>query len=109
MEGFHPPRLFRRAGGEGKAARPRLLPLVLGEPQEGRSGTAAPALGLSRRVSQGAADPVRQARVRLQQPEALQGSGATADRQDRDLLGRPAFGGSVRKLYAADATASIDI
>ena len=39
------------------------------------------------------ADPVRQARVRVQQPQALQGPGAAADRQIRAVVGRPAFAG----------------
>ena len=39
------------------------------------------------------ADPVRQARVRVQQPQALQGPGAAADRQIRAVVGRPALAG----------------
>ena len=46
MEEVHQARLLRRAGGEGEAARAGVLPLVLGEPQEGRAGGAAAAVGL---------------------------------------------------------------
>ena len=56
----------------------------------------------------GPADPVRQARVRVQQPQALQGPGAAADRQIRAVMGRPAFAG-VRALSAAAAHAAFQI
>ena len=54
------------------------------------------------------ADPVRQARIRVQQPQALQGSGAAADRQIRAVVGRPALAG-VRALSAAAAHAAFEI
>jgi len=43
-----------------------------GEPQERRAGSAAAAVRLHRGISARAADAVRQARVRMQQPQALQ-------------------------------------
>ncbi len=81
-------RLLRRAGREGEAARAGVVPLVLGEPQEGRAGGAAAAVGLHRGISARPADAVRQARVRVQQPQARQRSGAPADRQIRAGRGR---------------------
>ncbi len=96
VEGIHPQGLLRRAGGEGKAARAGFVPLVLGEPQEGRARAAAAAVGLCRRIPQGAADPVGQARIRMQQPQALQGPGAAADRQIRAVMGGAAFGRALR-------------
>jgi len=59
------------AGREGEIARAGILPLVLREPKKGRAGGAAAAVGLCGRISQRAADPVRQARVRMQQPQAF--------------------------------------
>ena len=81
-------RLLRRAGREGEAARAGVVPLVLGEPQEGRAGGAPAAVRLHRGIPARAADPVRQARVRVQQPQALQRPGAAADRQIRAVMGR---------------------
>ena len=109
VEGVHPPRLLRGAGREGEAARAGVVPLVLGEPQEGRAGGAAAAVRLQRRVPARAADPVGQARVRVQQPQALQRSGAAADRQVRAVMGRPAFRRAVRALSAADAHAALEV
>ena len=54
------------------------------------------------------ADPVRQARVRVQQPQALQGPGAAADRQIRAVVGGPALAG-IRALSAAAAHAALEI
>ena len=85
-------RLLRRAGREGEAPRAGVVPLVLRGPQEGRAGGAAAAVGLQG-ISQRLADPVRQARVRVQQPQALQGPGAAADRQIRAVVGGPALAG----------------
>ena len=90
-------RLLRRAGREGEAARAGVLPLVLGEPQEGRAGGAAAAVRLHRGISARPADPVRQARVRVQQPQALQRSGAAADRQIRAVMG----GDRIRRTSSA--------
>ena len=45
----------------------------------------------TRGISARPADPVRQARIRVQQPQALQGPGAAADRQIRAVVGGPAF------------------
>ena len=109
VEEVHQARLLRRAGREGEAARAGVLPLVLREPQEGRAGGAAAAVGLRRRISQGPADPVRQARVRVQQPQALPRSGAAADRQVRAVMGGPAFRLDVRALSAADADAAFEV
>ncbi len=50
-------RLFRGAGGEGKAARAGVVPLVLREPQEGRAGGAAAAVRLYRGISERACRP----------------------------------------------------
>ena len=109
VEEVHQARLLRRAGGEGEAARAGVVPLVLGEPQEGRAGGAAAAVRLCRRISEGAADPVRQARIRVQQPQALQRSGAAADRQVRAVMGGAAFRRDVRALSAADAHAAFEV
>ncbi len=87
----HQARLLRGAGREGEAARAGVVPLVLGEPQEGRAGGAAAAVRLHRGISARPADAVRQARVRVQQPQALQRPGAAADRQIRAVMGRPAL------------------
>ena len=54
------------------------------------------------------ADPVRQARVRVQQPQALQGPGAAADRQIRAVLGRPALAG-VQAVPAAASHAALEV
>ena len=54
------------------------------------------------------ADAVRQARVRVQQPQALQGPGAAADRQIRAVVGGPALAG-VQALSAAAAHAAFEI
>ena len=54
------------------------------------------------------ADPVRQARVRVQQPQALQGPGAAADRQIRAVVGRPALAG-VQALPAAAPHAALEV
>src|SRR5262249_57796663 len=91
VEEVHQARLLRGAGGEGEAARAGLLPLVLAEPQEGRAGGAAAAFRLQRGISARAADSVRQARIRVQQPQAFQRSGAAADRQIRAVMGGAAF------------------
>ena len=56
-----------------------------------------------------AADAVRQARVRMQQPQALRRPGAAADRQIRAVMGRPAFGRPVRALPAAIAHAALEV
>ena len=109
VEEVHQARLLRRAGREGEAARAGVVPLVLGEPQEGRAGGAAAAVRLRRGISARAADPVGQARVRVQQPQALQRPGAAADRQVRAVMGGPAFGRDVRALSAADADAALEI
>ena len=98
VEEVHQARLLRAAGGEGEAARAGLLPLVLGKPQEGRAGGAAVALGLRRGISARPADPVRQARIRVQQPQALQRPRAAADRQIRAVMGGAAFRRDVRAL-----------
>ena len=57
----------------------------------------------------GPADPVGQARIRMQQPQALQRPGAAADRQIRAVMGGPAFRRDVRALSAADAHAALEI
>ena len=49
LEKVHQARLLRGAGREGEAARAGVVPLVLGEPQEGRAGGAAAALRLRAR------------------------------------------------------------
>ena len=54
------------------------------------------------------ADPVRQARVRVQQPQALQGPGAAADRQIRAVVGRPALAG-VQAVSAAASHAAFEV
>ena len=54
------------------------------------------------------ADPVRQARVRVQQPQALQGPGAAADRQIRAVVGRPALAG-VQAVSAAASDAALEV
>ena len=54
------------------------------------------------------ADAVRQARVRVQQPQALQGPGAAADRQIRAVVGGPALAG-VQALSAAAADAALEV
>ena len=59
-------RLFRGAGREREAARAGVVPLVLREPQEGRAGGAAAAVRLHRGISARLADPIRQARIRVQ-------------------------------------------
>src|SRR5690349_16221178 len=69
-------RLFRGAGGKGKTARSSVVPLVLREPQEGRTRSATAAVRLYRRISTRAADPIRQARVRMQFAQTLQRSRA---------------------------------
>ena len=61
-----------------------------------------------RGIPEGLADPVRQARVRVQQPQALQGPGAAADRQIRAVVGGPALAG-VRALSAAAAHAAFEV
>ena len=61
------------------------------------------------RVPARPADPVGQARIRVQQPQALQGSGAAADRQVRAVVGGAAFGRAVRALSAADAHAALEV
>ena len=94
--------LLRRAGREGEAARAGVVPLVLGRPQEGRAGGAAAAVRVQG-IPDGPADPVRQARVRVQQPQALQGPGAAADRQVRAVMGGPALAG-VQAVSAAALT-----
>ncbi len=68
-------------GREGEAAGAGLLPLVLGEPQEGRSGGTASAVRLLGRIPAWAADAIGQARIRVQQPEAFPGPGTAADRE----------------------------
>ena len=103
VEGFHPQGLLRRAVREGEAARAGVVPLVLGEPQEGRAGSAAAAVRLCEGIPARPADPVRQTRIRVQQPEALPRSGAAADREIRAVLGGAAFG---RDVYALSAPAS---
>jgi trimethylamine-N-oxide reductase (cytochrome c) len=100
-------RLLRRAGREGEASRAGVVPLVLGGPQEGRAGGAAAAVGLQG-VSAGPADPVRQARVRVQQPQALQRPGAAADRQIRALVGRHALA-DVQAVPAAALDAALEV
>ena len=101
-------RLLRRAGREGEAARAGVVPLVLGEPQEGRAGGAAAAVRLHRGIPARAADAVRQARIRVQQPQARQRSGTTADRQIRAGGGGDPLAG-FRALSAADADAALEV
>ncbi len=102
-------RLFRRAGREGEAARAGVVPLVLREPQERRAGGAAAAVRLHRGISARLADPIRQARIRVQFAQALQRSGAAADRQIRAVMGRRAFRRAVRALSAATPDAAFEI
>ena len=102
-------RLFRGAGGEREAARAGVVPLVFREPQEGRAGSAAAAVRLHRGISARLADPIRQARIRVQFAQALQRSGAAADRQIRAVMGRRAFRRIVRALSAATAHAAFEI
>ena len=109
VEGVRPQGLLRRAGREGEAARAGVVPLVLGEPQEGRAGGAAAAVRLYRGISARAADPVRQARIRVQQPQALPRSRAAADRQVRAVVGGAAFRRAVPALSAAAAHAALEI
>jgi anaerobic selenocysteine-containing dehydrogenase len=71
VEEIHPQRLLRGAGGKGEAARAGVVPLVLRKPQEGRAGGAAAAVRLYGGIPARPADPIRQARVRVQQPQAL--------------------------------------
>ena len=52
----------------------------------------------AREYLHGLADPVRQARIRMQQPQALQRSRAAADRQIRAVMGGAAFRRDVRAL-----------
>ena len=56
----------------------------------------------------GLADAVRQAGVRVQQPEALQGPGAAADRQIRAVMGGAALAG-VRALSVAAPHAALEV
>src|SRR5262249_4923748 len=56
-------RLFRCAGGKGEAARTGIVPLALRKPQERRTGSATPAVGLYRRIPPRTADPIRQTRI----------------------------------------------
>ena len=58
---------------------------------------------------QGPADPVGQARIRMQQPEALQGPRAAADRQIRAVLGGAALRRALRAISAAAADAAFEI
>ena len=109
VEEVHQARLLRGAGGKRETARAGFLPLVLGEPQEGRAGGPAVALRLRQGISARLADPVRQARIRMQQPQALQRSRAAADRQIRAVMGGAAFRGDVRALPAANAHAPFEI
>src|SRR6516225_4200431 len=64
--------LFRRACGKGEVARAGIVPLVLRKPQEGRAGSATATVRLQRRIPARAANPVRQARIRMQFAQALQ-------------------------------------
>ncbi len=109
VEEVHQARLLRGAGGKGKAARAGFLPLVLGESQEGRARGPAVAVRLRQGISARLADPVRQARIRMQQPQAVQRSRAAADRQIRAVMGGAAFRGDVRALPAANAHAPFEI
>ena len=102
-------RLFRRAGGEREAARAGVVPLVLREPQERRAGGAAAAIRLHRRIFARVADPIRQARIRVQFASAFQRSGAAADRQIRAVMGGRAFRRTVRALSAATAHPALQI
>ena len=102
-------RLLRGAGREGEAARAGVVPLVLREPQEGRAGGAAAAVRLHRGISARPADPVGQARIRVQFAQALQRSRTAADRQIRAVMGGRAFGRIVRALSAATAHAALQI
>ena len=70
---------------------------------------AAAAVRLHRGISARLADPVRQARIRMQQPQALHRSGASAHRQIRAVMGGPAFRRTVRALSAATAHAALEI
>ena len=71
-------RLLRRAGREGEAARAGVVPLVLGEPQEGRAGGAAAAVGLHRGIPAAACRP----------SPASSSSSATASSASRTRSGR---------------------
>src|SRR5262249_31199792 len=101
--------LLRGAGRKGEAARPGVIPLVLGEPQEGRAGSATAAVRLYRGISARAADAVGQARIRVQQPQAFPRSRTAADRQVRAVMGRAAFRRAVRALSAAAFDATLEI
>src|SRR5260370_5859373 len=88
LEGVHSPGLLRGAGREGETARAGLLPLVLGEPQERRSRGSPVAIRLCAAIPARTADTIRQARIRVQQPQAFQRSRTAADREIRTVKGR---------------------
>ena len=95
--------LLRGAGAAGGTARPGLVPLVRRGPREGHARADARCRAIIRRVPQGPADPVRQDRVRIFQPEALRSrrSRAPAAVQVRARLGGAARHGAVREVSAA--------
>ena len=110
VEEVHQARLLRRAGGEGEAARAGVLPLVLGEPQEGRAGGAAAAVRLYRGISAaGLQTQSGKLEFECNSLKRFNDPGAAADRQIRAVMGGAAFRRDVRALSAADAHAALEI
>ena len=71
VEGVRPQGLLRGPDGERGAARAALVELVLRGQKERRAGADAAAVGLFARLLEGPANPERQDRVRVREPEAL--------------------------------------
>src|SRR6516165_3117441 len=74
-----------------------------------RAGSPAAAVRLHRRIPAWIADPIRQARIRMQFAQAFQRSGTTADRQIRAVVEGRAFRRTVRALPAAIAYSAFEI